>query len=177
MVSSFLLSLLLLLLHFVVLLEAFAMMGSSRALPREGRLPLLPNARSWRWRLLNVHMYMYWRVSTRCYGPGSPSSGSRSWDLGAWVGEVVCDALAAESLVVGCPYRQRDPLRKAIRWSVTPSEAVHRWVRGHVEAPDGDEDDERSPQGNAWADGYADVAAWKSARGHWVALPLEWGSA
>ena len=32
-------------------------------------------------------------------------------------------------------------------------------------------------QGNAWAVEYADVAAWKSARGHRVALPLSLGEA
>ena len=35
-------------------------------------------------------------------------------DLKARAGEVVYDAQAAEPLVVGCQYRQRDPLRKAI---------------------------------------------------------------
>ena len=70
-------------------------------------------------------------------------------DLGARAEEVVYDAPAVESLVLGCPYRQRDPLRKAILWSVTPSEAVHWWVPGHVEAPDSDEDYERRRQGNA----------------------------
>ena len=64
-------------------------------------------------------------------------------ELGAWAEVVAHDAQAAESLVVGCPYQQRDPLRKAIQWSVTPSEAVHWWVRGHVEALDNDEDYER----------------------------------
>ena len=70
-----------------------------------------------------------------------------------------------------------DPLWKAIQWSVTPSEAVHWWVRGHVQAPDNDEDYERRRQGNAWADEYAEVAARKSARGHRVALPLSLGAA
>ena len=64
-----------LLLHFVILLEAFAMMGLGCALPRGDRLPLLPNARSWRRWLLNVHVYMYWRMSAQCCGRGSPSSG------------------------------------------------------------------------------------------------------
>ena len=41
---------------------------------------------------------------------------------------------------------------------MTPSEVVHSWVRGHVEAPDDDDDYERRRQGNAWADGYAEVA-------------------
>ena len=77
----------------------------------------------------------------------------------------------------GCPDRQRDPLRKAIQWSVTPSEAVHWWVRGHVEASNDDADYERRGQGNAWAGGYAEVAARKSARGHRVALPLSLGAA
>ena len=98
-------------------------------------------------------------------------------DLGAWLGEVVYGAQAAESLVVGGPYQQRDPLRKAIQWSVTLSEAVHWWVRGHVQAPDDDEDYERPRQENAWANGYAEVAAPKSARGHRVALPLSLGAA
>ena len=69
------------------------------------------------------------------------------------------------------------PLSKAIQWSVTPSEAVHWWVPGHVEAPDNDEDYERRRQGNAWADGYAEVATRKSACGHRVALPLSLGGA
>ena len=64
-------------------------------------------------------------------------------DLGARAGEVVYDARAAEFLVEGCLYRQQDPLRKAIQWSVTPSEAVHWWVQLHVEAPNDDADDER----------------------------------
>ena len=80
MVSSFLLYLLLLFLHFVVLLEAFAMMGSGCALPRGDRLPLLPNARSWRRRLLYVHVYMYWRMSTLFWSWialfGSPAPGT-----------------------------------------------------------------------------------------------------
>ena len=92
-------------------------------------------------------------------------------DLGAQAREVVYDAQAAESLVVGCQYRQRAPLWKEIQLSVTPSEAVHWWVRGHVEAPREDEDYECPPQGNAWTDGYAEVAALKSTRGHRVALP------
>ena len=42
-------------------------------------------------------------------------------DLAAPAGEVVCDAQAVESVVVGCAYQQRDPLRKAIQCSSTLS--------------------------------------------------------
>ena len=98
-------------------------------------------------------------------------------DLGAQAPEVVYNAQAAESLVVGCPYRQRASLWKEIQWSVTLSEAVHWWVRGHVEAHGDDEDYECPPHGNAWTDGYAEVAARKSAREHGVALPTSLGAA
>ena len=97
-------------------------------------------------------------------------------DLEAKPKEVVYDAQAAEALVEGCLHHQQDPLRKAIQWSVATSWAVHWWVRGHVGAPEDDDDCERQWQGNAHADEYAGVAARKSAQGYRVALPLSLGA-
>ena len=96
-------------------------------------------------------------------------------DLGAVAGEVVYDAQAAEALVAGAPQRQRDPVLRAILWSVSSFVAVHWWLQGHVEAPDGDGEYKWHQHGNGWVDEYVGVAACGSAHGHRVALPLAGG--
>ena len=75
LVPSFLLCLLILLLHFVILLKSLAVMGVSCAPSWGDRLPLLYSARCWHQRLLYVHMHVYRSMSARCSGSESLSAG------------------------------------------------------------------------------------------------------